>query len=207
MENNDCEKITHPDIRNMELRIKRYQLWTAIAVFAAALIPTVTTLTRINDVLRDIGKLERKPLEGEWFYRSRYEKYYDETNARDLQGGGKALIIWKNLYKRYEINISYGIKRDQKPDEPLLASFLHGYLEADLNGWPESKSFTIDNLEIVNRVHYKGAKAIEPFSYQFKDCKLNRKSTVDDRIQTIECIFETTISKSYLTLTFDKPLH
>jgi hypothetical protein len=146
--------------RNIELRIKRYQLWTAIAVFAAALIPTVTTLTKINEVLKDIGRLERKPLEGEWAYKSRYEKYYEEADAQNLKGGGKALIVWKTLDKRYEINISYGIKRDQQPDEPLLASFLHGYLEADLNGWPEPKNFTVDRLEIINRVHYKGQKPI-----------------------------------------------
>src|SRR5665647_2202979 len=111
MRNSSNENNINFTIRDIEFRIKKYQLWTAIAVLIGALIPTVTTFTKIDEVLKNISRLADKPLEGEWDYVSKYDKYYNETDLHMLQGMGKAIIIWKNLDKRYEVNISYGITR------------------------------------------------------------------------------------------------
>ena len=160
----------NPNINNNDddIRINRYKFWTAIAVLAAALIPTITTLIQIKEVLKSIRVLSEKPLEGEWDYESQYEKYYEEKDPHNLQGTGKAIIIWKNLEKRYEVNISYGITRARQ-EQPLLASFLHGDLEAGENGLPIQKDFKIERLKILNRVHYQGLAGNKKF-YNFKDC-------------------------------------
>lgn len=204
MENGSNGKISYINKEDVDIRIKRYKLWTAIAVLIAALIPTLTTLIQIEEVLRSIKVLAEKPLEGEWAYESKYEKYYDEIDPHMLQGTGKAIIIWKNLDKRYEVNISYGITRAGE-EKPLLASFLQGTLEANDNGFPVQKDFNIDRLAILNRVHYKGTPATKKI-FNFKNCNFT-KDMDEKRVQSITCIFETPISKSNVTLTLDKTLH
>lgn len=205
MENSGNEKVSNFAKDEIELRIKRYQLWTAIVVLVAAIIPTVTTFTKINEVLRSISRLAEKPLEGEWDYESKYVKYYDEVDPHMLQGTGKAVVIWKNLDKRYEINISYGIIRSGQ-EKPLLASFLHGYLDANEDGWPAPKDFRVDRLSILNRVHYRGTPPTLK-TYHFRDCNYFKKRVDDEHAQSIECIFETPISKSHVTLKLNKALH
>lgn len=187
---------------DFDTRINRYKFWTAIAVLVAALIPTTTTLITMQEILRGIAMLVEKPLEGEWHYESKYERYYDEQEPQMLEGKGKAIIIWKHLEKRYEVNLSYGIKRSASATQ-LLSSFLYGYIDANEDGWPAQQNFTIDQLTVLNSVQYMG---IPPSmqTYQFKDCTYFKKG---DRAQSITCIFETPKTKSRIKLNLISTLH
>ena len=139
----------------------------------------------------------QKPFEGEWKYRSQYEKYYDEANPHELYGGGSAIIVWKYSKNRYEVKLSYSIHRLENVN-PILVNVFKGEFAADTNGWPMQQPFVVNN-EILHRMHYQGKVHNLP-AYQFKDCTY-LKNASGDRPETIDCVLKTPHSRSKVAFT------
>lgn len=209
------DKFTNKDrsaeILSLELRIKKLQILIAIVTLIGVLITTLgtwkifdttntidSTSTDINDIK---SLLAEKPLEGQWHFYSDYEKYYDEPDPHLLNGSGKAIIVWKNLEKRYDIHLSYQIYRSA--GQQLLTAVLQGFLTAGNDGWPDRHNFIIDRLTILSRLHYKNyAPSIQ--TYLFKDCNVVKKG---NRAESITCDFVTPQTKSKIELKWSGPLH
>ncbi|SEO22763.1 hypothetical protein SAMN05216404_11464 [Nitrosospira multiformis] len=187
---------------SIELRIKHLKLWGATVAFVASLIPTVATVFSHNEVKGLLSHIAQKPLEGEWDYSSNYEKYHKEPNPQDLYGGGRALIIWKYQQSRYDVNLSYSIKRRDDPN-PILTAVLQGTLKADENGWPAEEGFVMDNFKLLEQ-HHRKYRAHNMPAYEFTNCNLKKSL---DRANSISCILETPDSKSEVEFTWRSSLH
>lgn len=171
--------------------------------------------TKIEQLQEEIERLQKeiersqkdersqKPFEGEWKYRSQYEKYYDEPKPHELYGGGSAIVLWKYSKNRYEVKLSYSIHRLDNRN-PLLVNVFKGEFRADTNGWPMQQPFVMNN-EILHRLHYQNKVQNLP-AYQFKDCTYI-KNTSGDRPETIDCILETPHSRSKVTFIREADLH
>lgn len=197
----------------LEILIKRTQLRTAYVVLAGVVLTTLTTLIttwiKVDEVLKemkivsqDVALLVDKPLEGEWLFKSSYEKYYDEPDADELFGKGNAVIIWKHQQKRYDVYLNYGIYRSGGVQ--LLATIFKGFLAVNEDGWPPQQDFRMDDFVILNRLHYKNySPSLQ--TYRFTNCHYVRKPN-RDRADMIKCDFTTPKTKSKIELTWEGPL-
>lgn len=181
------------------------QLRTAYVVLAGVVLTTLTTwlqvgkiMEQITNVAQDMAFLVDKPLEGEWLFKSSYEKYYDEPQPELLFGKGNAVMIWKHQQKRYDIHLTYGIHRSAGPD--LLAATFKGLLPVDEEGWPQQQNFTMSDFVILTRLHYKNNPP-SLRTYQFTNCIFAKKKS-QNRADTIRCNFETPQTKSKIELTW-----
>lgn len=202
MGDNTREK-TLLEMSQTELKAKRLAFWTAIVVLASTMIPAVAAVFTYLEIKGSLAKFVEKPFEGEWDYSSDYEVYYKEFNPQDLHGKGKATILWKYSESRYDITLSYAIKRDHV-EIPLLVSMLKGTLITDGSDWPVNQPFMMD-FELIERLHYQ-LKVHNLRKYQFKNCNYARNGN-GERAQTITCILETEVSKSKVTFTREAGLH
>jgi hypothetical protein len=164
-------------------------------------LPTATTLLSFNELL---SYFAQKPLEGEWDYSSNYERYHNEPNPQDLYGGGRALIIWKYRQNRYDVNLSYSIKRRDDPS-PILTAVLQGTLKADEDGLPgpEGFVFVMDNFKILEQ-HHRKYRAHNMPAYEFTNCHLEKSL---NRADSIGCDLATPDSKSKVEFTWRSSLH
>lgn len=162
-------------------------------------------LQRSQEEIERLKKEKRvqKPFEGEWKYRSQYEKYYDEPKPPELYGRGSAIVLWKYRKNRYEVTLSYSIHRLDNRN-PLLVNVFKGEFPADTHGWPTQQPFVVNN-EILHRLHYQGRVHNLP-AYQFKNCSY-MKDANGDRPETIDCVLETPHSRSKVTFTWEAELH
>jgi hypothetical protein len=208
----DIDKKRSKEIFDLEVRIKKLQILIAIVTLAGILITTIntwklsatksvidTTSTQVDDIK---SLLKEKLLEGEWVYSAQYEKYYEEPDPQSLYGGGRALVIWKQRESRYDVNLSYSIKRIDSQDT-LMTVVFQGALMAGLDGSPPTQPFVMDNFQVLNRLHYQGKEHTLP-AYQFKDCNYIKNG---ERIDKIVCILETPNSRSVATFKWKTALH
>lgn len=163
-------------------------------------------LNRPNPLLREM--LVDKPLEGEWLFKSSYEKYYDEPKPNLLFGKGNAVMVWKNEQKRYDIYLSYGIHRSGGPElltggSDLLTATIKGLLSVEEEGSPPQQNFTMSDFVILTRLHYKNYPP-SMRTYQFTNCYVKKKNQY--RTDAITCDFETPQTKSKIELTWNGPL-
>ena len=150
-----------------------------------------------------------KPLEGEWLFKSSYEKYYDEPKPELLFGKGNAVMIWKQEQNRYDIHLTYGIHRSGGLEllsggSDLLAATFKGLLSVDEEGWPPQQNFTMSDFVILTRLHYRNYPP-SLRTYQFTNCTYGKKKS-QNRADKISCDFETPQTKSKIELTWNGTL-
>lgn len=206
------EPHTDKDEHKLQLLISKAQLWISsqfwisIVTLLTLLLGLFAQYAQIIDIASLVSR--EKPLEGIWKYESTYTKYYngtvyEEPNPHELYGKGQATIIWKNGKKQYDVYISYGVYRHGNA-KAILAAFLSGYIsDIDDRGLPVNSNFEIKELEIINRVHYKGADPSKQ-SYKFTNCNVDMNK---QRIDNITCDFEPRFSSSKVSLTWNDSLH
>jgi hypothetical protein len=195
---------------------KVVQLRTAYVVLAGVVLTTLTTWLQVSKIMeqmthvaQDMALLVDKPLEGEWLFKSSYEKYYDEPKPELLFGKGNAVMIWKHQQKRYDVQVTYGIHRSGGPEllsggSDLLAATFKGLLSVDEEGWPLQQNFTMSDFVILTRLHYKSYPP-SLRTYQFTNCTYMKKKS-QNRADKITCDFETPQTKSKIELTWSAPL-
>lgn len=162
-------------------------------------------IERLQEEIERLKKEQRsqKPFEGEWKYRSQYEKYYDEPQPHELYGGGSAIVLWKDSKDRYEVKLSYSVHRLDNRN-PILVAVFKGKFTADKTGWPMQQPFVMNN-ELLHRLHYQNKVQNLP-AYQFTDCTYT-KITSGDRPETIDCVLKTPHSRSKVKFTWEADLH
>lgn len=215
---NNNENKSQAETSRLDVLLRRIQLRTAYVVLAGVVLTTLTTWLQVGKVLeemtlvtRDMALLVDKPLEGEWLFKSSYEKYYDDKEPRLLFGNGNAVMIWKHQQKRYEVYLTYGIHRSgsaklRSGNPDLLAATFKGLLSVDEEGWPrKQQDFTMTDFVILTRLHYlKYPPSLR--TYQFTNCHLTKNDNNQNRADTIKCDFETPQTKSKIELTWNGPL-
>lgn len=194
----------------LEHLIKVVQLRTAYVVFAGVVLTSFTTWIQVSEVLRKMNLLVTAPLEGEWLFKSNYEKYYDEEKPELLSGKGNAVMIWRPRQKRYDIYLTYGIHRSggaelRSGGSDLLAATFKGLLWVDEEGLPQQENFTMSDFVILTRQHYKDYPP-SLRTYQFTNCHYVKKKN-QDHVGNIKCDFITPQTKSKIELTWNGPLH
>jgi hypothetical protein len=212
---NNNEDRSREETSRLEYFTRVIQLRTAYVVLAGVVLTTLTTwlqigkiMEQMTNVAQDMALLVDKPLEGEWLFKSSYEKYYDEPKPDLLFGKGNAVMIWKHQQKRYDVHLTYGIHRSGGPEllsggSDLLAAAFKGLLSVDEDGWPQ-QNFTMSDFVILTRVHYRNYPP-SLRSYQFTNCTYAKKKS-QSRADTIRCDFETPQTKSKIELTWNGPL-
>ncbi|MBA2659923.1 MAG: hypothetical protein H0U72_10400 [Nitrosospira sp.] len=214
------------EILNLEVRIKQLQILIAVVTLIGVLITTfnmwklIDTDEKVKKTFKQVGEtqakieatskqiddikslLDEKPFEGEWDYSSQYQRYYDERKPHELHGGGRAIIIWKKLQSRYDVNLSYSIKRSSS-DATILTVVFHGVLMANESGEQSQQPFIMDNFRVLSRLHYQGKIQTLP-AYQFKDCNYTKNN---NRLDKIVCVLETPDSRSTVTFKWTASLH
>jgi len=200
------------EILDLEVRIKKLQVLIAVVTLVGVVITALNTwklfltdskIGTATEQLDDIKSLlNEKPFEGEWAYSSQYERYYDEPNPHELHGGGQAIVTWKKLQGRYDVNLSYSIKRHSS-DATILTVVFKGALKANASGDQPQQPFIMDDFQVLNRLHHQGRIQTLP-AYQFKDCTY---ATSNKRVDKIVCVLETPDSKSKATFQWRASLH
>ena len=203
MDNNTREENVGREVARIELKAKRITFWTAIVVLVSTMVPAIAAIFTYIEIKGFVARMVEKPFEGEWVYSSDYEKYYDEKDIEKVYGEGKAIILWKYSQNRYDVNLTYAIKRDHVA-MPLLVSAVKGELTSDANGWPSQQPFVI-NFQLLQRLHYQGM-AHHLRKYPFRNCTYT-KSASGERPETFTCVFETDLSKSIVTFTKQAGIH
>lgn len=193
------------EILDLEVRIKKLQVLIAVVTLVGVVITALNTwkigiATEHLDNIKSL--LDEKPFEGEWVYSSQYERYYDEPRPHELHGGGRAIIIWKKLQGRYDVNLSYSVKRHNS-EATILTVVFQGALMSNASGEQPQQPFIMDNFQVINRLHYQGKIQSLP-AYQFKDCSYTRNN---NRLDKMVCVLETPDSKSIATFKWRTSLH
>lgn len=209
MNENSNEKNHQIEILHLDKQIKKVQLYTALVVFLGTVATTAATWwtvdksekqsnQQIEQIIKDaVGPRKEKPLEGIWNYNSEYQKWHKEKNPEELKGKGKAIIIWKDKEKRYDVFISYKITRiSDKIEKSLLALSLKGIIDNvdSYSGQLKQQKFSMDDFEIIARVHYDNLGP-PTLSYQFTDCNY-QYNTNENQINSIKCDLITKYSES-----------
>ena len=203
MDNSTKEDNVRREISKIELKARRITFWTTVVVLISTMIPAIAAIFTYQEVKGFIAGIVEKPFEGVWDYSSDYERYYDEKDIQKVHGEGRAIILWKYGQNRYDMDLSYAIKRDHV-EIPLLVSAVKGELTSDASGWPSQQPFVMD-FKLLQRLHYE-LKVHHLRKYQFKNCTYT-KSVSGDRPETFTCVFETDLSKSIATFTKQAGIH
>ncbi|SCX59424.1 hypothetical protein [Nitrosospira sp. Nsp1] len=188
---------------------------TVLGVLTASLATAVLPLSmqfymQVNKHSFSSETLANKQLlEGEWLFKSSYEKYYDEPKPNLLFGKGNAVMLWKHDQKRYDIYLSYGVHRSGgaellSSDSDLLAATIKGLLFVDEEGALPPQNFTMGDFVILTRLHFKSYPP-SMRTYQFTNCYVGKKTQT--HVDTIRCDFETPQTKSKVEFTWNGPLH
>lgn len=112
---NDNKEDRSREILGLEIQIKKLQIMIALVTLIGVMITALNTWklfltdTKIGAAAEQLDNiqslLDEKPFEGEWVYSSQYERYYDEHRPHELHGRGRAIIIWKKLQGRKNLEL------------------------------------------------------------------------------------------------------